>query len=167
MKRPLDIDFLSSVLHAIRKHSAWWALDALLASLTPETATEHEAGFYLGFFRTEPDVLRRPAFVAAMKRFDVRYKLSRVLEAISKDSPDANVEPITDAKPCPFCGGTHAYMHREALPYDFDGETRERVTFAVVCGSCAAQGPWVKVGESGEPSAIKRAERDWNKREGS
>lgn len=79
MKRPLDIDFLNSVLHKIRKHSAWWALDALLVSLTPETATEHEAGFYLGFFRTEPHVLRRPAFVAAMKRFDLKEAIRIIL----------------------------------------------------------------------------------------
>lgn len=73
-------------------------------------------------------------------------------------------EALLNAKPCPFCAGRLVYMHRDAMPYEFDGEKGERVTFAAVCGSCAAQGPWVKVGESGEPSACRRAEKQWNER---
>jgi Lar family restriction alleviation protein len=66
-----------------------------------------------------------------------------------------DVDKMPGAKPCPFCGGL-PYLSRE----DLNG----RVTFAAICASCAAQGPWVKVGESGEPPARRRAEKQWNTR---
>lgn len=62
------------------------------------------------------------------------------------------------AKPCPFCGGTNIYVTHEDGEYD-DKSVPPRPTWAVYCGSCAAQGPWRK---SGASSPLF----DWNMRDG-
>jgi|GEM_PF-5122156 len=76
--------------------------------------------------------------------------------------------PATGAIPC-LCGGMAGrHLHVIATPrfgpHHPEGE-REAWAYAVGCGSCAAQGPWVNSvheGEDGGPRNAASAVRAWN-----
>lgn len=102
---------------------------------------KHSRGDFLGEL-TVGETARKP-FAAVQVRFD----REGTVIVVKADQIEAVVPDVLE--PCPFCGG-EAYIQ-------VDRSWPDRVTWAVYCRSCAAQGPWSKIHEGDAAS-------QWNRR---